>query len=198
MWDERYASSEYVYGTTPNDFLVEQAGRIPQGPVLCLAEGEGRNAVWLAERGHVVTAIDRSAVGLAKARRLATAHGVRIETRHGDLAALEIEPGRWSAIVSIFAHVPPDVRRVVHRRVVDGLCPGGVLILEAYTPQQLRFRTGGPAVAKMAMQLGDLKDELAGLDFLIARECERDVIEGRYHTGRAHVVQLVGRKPVVE
>lgn len=196
MWDERYAGDDYAYGTGPNDFLVDQASRIAPGPVLCLAEGEGRNAVWLAGQGHAVTAVDASCVGMAKAQRLATAREVRIETLCSDLAQFEIVPGAWSAIVSIFAHVPPDLRRLVHRRVVDGLCPGGVLILEAYTPEQLRFGTGGPPVAEMNMDLAALEAELAGLEFEFARELERDVFEGQYHFGRGHVVQLVARKPL--
>ncbi len=195
MWDERYAGDDYAYGTGPNDFLVDQAVCIAPGPVLCLAEGEGRNAVWLAEQGHAVTAVDSSCVGLAKAQRLATERGVRIETLCSDLAQYEIVPGVWSVIVSIFAHVPPDLRRLVHRRVVDGLRPGGVLILEAYTPEQLRFGTGGPPVAEMNMDLASLEAELAGLNFELARELERDVFEGQYHFGRGHVVQLVARKP---
>jgi len=196
MWDERYADGDYAYGTSPNDFLVEQADRLPEGPILCLAEGEGRNAVWLAARGHAVTAMDASAVGLEKARRLAAERGVRIATCCSDLAHFEISPNVWSGIVSIFAHVPPDLRRAVHRRVVEGLRPGGVLILEAYTPEQLRFGTGGPPVAELTMSLATLEDELAGLVFEVAHEREREVFEGRYHQGRGHVVQIVGRKPV--
>jgi SAM-dependent methyltransferase len=198
MWDDRYADSDYAYGTAPNDFLVEQAERLPAGPVLCLAEGEGRNAVWLAARGHAVTAMDASAVGLQKAQRLAAERGVRITTHHGDLAHFAIAPNAWSGIVSIFAHVPPDLRRAVHRGVVAGLRPGGVLILEAYTPEQLRFGTGGPPVAELTMELATLQDELAGLVFDVACEREREVHEGRYHSGRGHVVQIVGRKPAQE
>jgi SAM-dependent methyltransferase len=195
MWDERYAEDDYAYGTAPNDFLVEQAGCIPEGPVLCLAEGEGRNAVWLAARGHAVTAMDASSVGLEKAHRLAAERGVEIVTCRSDLAHFAIAPNTWMGIVSIFAHVPPDLRRAVHRRVVAGLRPGGVLILEAYTPEQLRFGTGGPPVVELTMDLATLEDELAGLVFEVAREREREVFEGRYHRGRGHVVQIVGRKP---
>lgn len=195
MWDERYAEDDYAYGTAANDFLVARADAIPPGPVLCLAEGEGRNAVWLAERGHEVTAVDSSAIGLAKARRLAASRGVQIATIHRDLAQLEIRPSHWSAIVSIFAHVPPELRRAVHGRVVEGLRPGGVFILEAYTPEQLRYGTGGPPIAEMNMRLGDLADELVGLELEWARELEREVMEGKFHRGLGHVVQIVARRP---
>lgn len=168
---------------------------MPPGDVLCLAEGEGRNAVFLARRGHRVLAVDASAVGLAKAAQLAEEHGVRIETLTADLADLVIEPGRWDAIVSIFCHVPPPIRRTLHRQAVAGLRPGGLFVLEAYTPAQLEFRTGGPPTVELLMTLADLREELAGLEFLQALEIERDVVEGRLHTGRGAVVQIVARKP---
>lgn len=143
-WNERYDTEEFVYGREPNAFLAGVSAMMPPGDVLCLAEGEGRNAVFLARQGHRVLAVDASAVGLSKAARLAEEHGVRIETLTTDLADLVIEPGRWDAIVSIFCHVPPPVRRVLHRQAVAGLRPGGLFVLEAYTPAQLELRTGGP------------------------------------------------------
>ncbi len=121
---------------------------------------------------------------------------MRIETRCSDLAHFETAPNAWSGIVSIFAHVPPDLRRAVHRRVVAGLRPGGVLILEAYTPEQLRLGTGGPPAAELTMDLATLEGELARLVFEVAGEREREVFEGRYPRGRGHVVQIVGRKPL--
>ena len=195
MWDERYSDPEFVYGRAPNAFLARQAHRIPEGPVLCLAEGEGRNAVWLAQDGRDVTAVDASPVGIAKGRRLARDRGVSVEWICADLATYTIEPGHWAGIVSIFAHLPPALRRRVHEAVVSGLRPRGVLVLEAYTPRQLGYGTGGPPVREMLMDLAMLQNELAGLDFEIARECERDVLEGKYHTGLGHVVQIVARQP---
>ncbi len=118
MWDERYSEEGFVYGTQPNDFLVEVADHIPVGMVLCVAEGEGRNAVFLAGRGHTVLAVDQSAVGLEKARGLAMQRGVTIETHISDLAEFELEQGRYTGIVSIWAHTPPHVRRVLHKKSV--------------------------------------------------------------------------------
>lgn len=194
-WNERYDTEGFVYGREPNAFLAGVSAMMPPGDVLCLAEGEGRNAVFLARQGHRVLAVDSSAVGLAKAARLAEEHGVRIETLTADLADLVIEPGRWDAIVSIFCHVPPPIRRTLHRQAAAGLRPGGLFVLEAYTPAQLEFRTGGPPTVELLMTLADLREELAGLEFLQAREIERDVVEGRLHTGRGAVVQIVARKP---
>lgn len=193
-WDARYSEPGYAYGTEPNDFLREVAGRIPPGPVLCVAEGEGRNAVWLAGRGHDVVAVDNSGVGLAKAARLAASRGVTVRTIVADLAEFAIEPGAWAGIVAIFAHLPPPVRARLHRAAVAGLRPGGAFVLEAYTPRQLEFGTGGPPALELLMSLTDLRAELAGLELVIAREVERDVVEGRYHTGRAAVVQVLGKR----
>jgi SAM-dependent methyltransferase len=194
FWDERYSAPAFAYGTEPNDFLAAMAANIPAGPVLCLAEGEGRNAVCLAQLGHAVTAVDASVTGLAKAQALAKARGVAIATKAADLADYRIEPSAWAGIVSIWAHLPPAMRRAVHAQVVSGLRPGGVLILEAYTPAQLAFGTGGPRDATICMTLAGLAEELAGLDFIVGRECERDVIEGIHHTGRSAVVQVLARR----
>ena len=194
FWNNRYDVPDHVFGETPNEFLAEVATRIPAGPVLCLAEGEGRNAVHLARLGHRVTAVDQSEVGLAKARRLAATHGVEIETVVADLADYSIATGAWAGIVSIFAHLPPDLRRRIHRAVVAGLQPGGVFILESYTPAQLAFGTGGPKDPERLMTLAGLREELTGLEFVIAGEREREVVEGPAHTGRAAVVQVLARR----
>jgi SAM-dependent methyltransferase len=193
-WEARFAEAGYAYGTRPNDFLREQVDRLPPGRVLCLAEGEGRNAVWLAQRGYDVTAVDLSQRGLAKARRLASDRKVRITTIEADLATFPIRAAEWMGIVSIFAHVPSAVRRRVHASVVSGLAPGGVFVLEAYRPEQMGRETGGPREDDRLMNLERLKPELGALDWLVAREIEREVVEGRYHSGRASVVQLVARR----
>lgn len=195
-WNQRYATEEFVYGTDPNDFVAGMAAHIPEGPVLCLAEGEGRNAVHLAQLGHAVTAVDQSAVGLAKAARLAVARGTSVVTVAANLAHYTIEPAAWAGIVMTFGHLPPPLRRSVHAQVVAGLRPGGVYLLEAYTPAQIALGTGGPKDPSLCMTLAALRDELAGLEFIVARECERDVIEGTGHTGRGAVVQVVARRPM--
>jgi SAM-dependent methyltransferase len=194
-WDVRYAEPGWAFGTEPNDFLREMAPRLPRGRVLCLAEGEGRNAVYLAGLGHDVTAVDLSRVGVEKTLALAAERGVIVHAEVADLAEYAIVPGSWQGIVSIFAHVPGEIRPALHRAVVKGLVPGGVLVLEAYPPEQEGRGTGGPSEASRFMALADLRRELDGLEFLHARELERDVIEGRYHTGRAEVVQVVARRP---
>ena len=195
FWNDRYAAEDYAYGLDPNAFVAEMAMYIPDGPVLCLAEGEGRNAVYLAEIDHCVTAVDQSAMGLAKGRRLAEATGVVIETVHADLKSYQIIPSAWAGIIATFAHLPPPLRRKVHAAVVQGLKPGGVFILEAYTPAQLALGTGGPKVPELLMTLDSLREELSGLEFIVAREIERDVTEGSFHQGRGAVVQILARRP---
>jgi len=194
MWDERFSEPGYAYGTEPNGFLASVADRIPPGRVLSLAEGEGRNAVFLAGLGYEVTAVDASKVGLAKAERLAAERGVAITTVHADLADFEIEPGTWQGIVSIFCHLPPIVRASLHERCLRGLVPGGVFVLEGFTPRQLELATGGPKSIELLMDLPTLRRELPGLRFEIARETERPAAEGQYHRGTVAVVQVFATK----
>jgi SAM-dependent methyltransferase len=197
FWNDRYREKGFAYGTEPNDFIKAQAHLIPPGRVLCLAEGQGRNAVYLAKLGYAVTAVDLSPIGLQKAQELAAEHGVSIGTQAVDLAEFQIEPDTWQGIISIFAHVSPVVRNHIHRQVVTGLAPGGIFILEAYTPGQLETRgVGGPRRehADKLMSLVDLQNELAGLTLLHAKEMEREVVEGRFHSGVSAVVQIVARR----
>ncbi len=195
MWDERYAGESFFYGTEPNDFLREHAADIPAGGrVLCLAEGEGRNAVFLAGLGFSVVALDQSAVGLRKALQLAQARGVSITTLQANLDSYRIEPASWDAIVSIWCHLPTALRAGVHSQVAGGLKSGGVFLLEAYRPEQLQFGTGGPKTVDMLPTLAQLRAELLGLEFEHAAELVRDVHEGQGHAGRSAVVQVVARK----
>ena len=195
MWDDRYNRADYFYGKQPNDFLRQVCPQIPKGQVLCLAEGEGRNAVYLAQQGYRVTAVDASSVGMAKAQRLAAEHGVSLQAIVADLAEFAIQPHHWDGITAIFCHLPPPLRAQVHRQVVAGLRPGGVFVLEAYTPAQLTFKTGGPPTADLMMDLPTLQQELTGLDFIMAEERERDIHEGMGHRGRSAVVQILAVKP---
>lgn len=195
MWDKRYDQKEYVYGTEPNDFLVNMAHHLPPGRVLCLAEGEGRNAVFLAGLGYDITCVDSSEVGLTKARQLARTKQVELNIEVADLAHYTLTKHTYSGIVSIFAHLPPMLRAKVHSQVVNALLPGGILLLEAYTPDQLNYGTGGPPSAEMMMQLSNLRKELHGLHFLHSRELVREINEGSLHNGNGSVVQIVAKKP---
>ncbi len=196
-WNHRYRTDDFVFGTAPNDFLAAEAARIPKGAVLCLGEGEGRNGVHLASLGYEVTGVDGSEVGLAKARALAASSGVALETVVADLATYDLGEQRWQGIVSIFVHLPPALRASLYPRVVRALAPGGVFVLEAYTPRQHAIGgIGGPppSNADWLLTLDQLRTELPGLEFVLGRELDRDVNEGARHSGRSAVVQVVAVK----
>ncbi|MCW8985804.1 MAG: class I SAM-dependent methyltransferase [Thermoanaerobaculales bacterium] len=195
MWDERFSEPGYAYGTEPNGFLVSVADRIPGGRVLCLAEGEGRNAVFLAGLGYDVTAVDASTVGLAKAEALAHDRGATIDTVLADLEDFQIEPGAWQGIVSIFCHLPPVIRAALHERCLRGMVPGGVFVLEGFTHRQLELGTGGPRNRELLMELEIIRQELPGLRLEIGREIEREATEGKYHKGTVSVLQILAVKP---
>jgi hypothetical protein len=131
---------------------------------------------------------------LEKAQKLAAERSVAIETIVADLAEFPIQPDFWDAIVSIFCHLPPTIRAHVHRQGVAGLRSGGVFVLEAYTPRQLAFKTGGPPTADLTMELATLRQELEGLEFKHTAELEREIQEGRFHRGHSAVVQVVALK----
>lgn len=194
-WDERYAQAGYWYGEAPNDFLRAVAGQLAAGAdVLSIGEGEGRNGVYLATLGHRVTGVDASALGLAKAEALAAARGVVIEVVEASLETFDLGVDRWDGIVSIWCHLPTALRRDVHARVVRALKPGGLVMLEAYRPEQLEYGTGGPSDPSMLYRLDDLRRDFTGLEIVHGVEIVREVHEGVGHNGLSAVVQLVARK----
>jgi len=195
MWDERYSAKEYAYGTNPNKFLEANVSSIPKGKVLSLAEGEGRNAVFLAKQGYSVTAVDSSLVGLSKARKLAEDNGVTVEFIHTDLAEYDLGENKWDGIVSIFCPLPSSIRKQLHKKVEAALKRNGVFLLEAYTPAQLKYGTGGGNSVDVMQSKESLSLELAGLKFKHLIELEREVVEGIYHTGIGAVVQAIAFHP---
>ncbi len=193
FWNERYADSDYFYGTEPNSFLEEQCG-VLNGPVLSISEGEGRNGVFLATRGLDVTGVDLSSVALEKAEKLAKSKGVRITTIDADIETFEPEENHYGSVISISAHLPSSIRAVLYPRLEKALKPGGILLLEAYSPDQLSKDTGGPKDTDMLMSVEKIRTEFPNLEPVLLRETEREVSEGKGHTGLASVVQFIGRK----
>lgn len=196
QWDERFSGTEFVYGREPNLWLKSQQDRLPRaGRALAVADGEGRNGVWLASRGLEVTAVDASAVGLAKAARLARAVGCA-ERYHPVLSLLE--EWEWpeaccEVVALIYIHMASSDRPWLHERAARALAPGGLLVLEAYTPRQLAFGTGGPPDADLLYEPEDLRREFAGLEILHLEERELELEEGLLHRGRSAVVRLLAR-----
>ncbi len=193
FWNERYADSEYFYGTDPNGFLREQCG-ILNGPVLSISEGEGRNGVFLATCGLDVTGVDLSSVALEKAEKLAESKGVKITTIGADLETFEPEEDHYGAVISISAHLPSPIRKALYPRLERALKSGGVLLLESYSLDQLSKNTGGPKDPDMLMSVEKIRREFPNLEPVLLRETEREVSEGRGHTGLASVVQFIGRR----
>ena len=194
MWDEKYDSEEYIYGKQANTFLQENSDALPPGKILCLAEGEGRNAVFLSKKGYRVTAVDASEVGLTKARKLADENDCTIEFIHADLGSFDLGTEKWDGIVSIFCHVPLDIRQRLHANLAAALKEDGVLLLEAYTPAQLAHGTGGPPDEELMMSADLLREELVGINFSLLQELEREVVEGSFHSGTGAVVQAIGAR----
>jgi len=192
-WDNIYSKNDYIYGTKPNDFLRENVSHLKSGNVLCVAEGEGRNAVFLAQQGFQVTAVDSSIVGLEKAQRLAAKNRVEITTIQSDLNDFDFGIERWDNVISIFCHLPPELRRKVHQKIEESLIPEGMLLLEAFTPKQLDFASGGPSQEQRLMSLMQLEQDFVRLRIIHSQELERDIAEGERHKGRSAVVQIIAQ-----
>ena len=193
FWNQRYANSAYLYGTEPNSFLAEHCNLL-KGPVLSLSEGEGRNAVFLASRGLLVLGVDISTVALEKAKQLAKSRGVSIETMVADLSTFEPELNHFGSVISISAHLPSAIRKRLYPLIERSLKPDGIVVLEAYSENQLLRDTGGPKDADMLMTTEKVAREFPNLEPILLREVERDVAEGEGHTGLASVVQFIGRR----
>lgn len=197
FWDWQFSRiPEPKYGEQPNAFLVEQAARLAPGSrILVPGDGEGRNGVWLAGRGHAVTTVDASAVAVARARELARRRGVTLQMIQADLAEWDPPPAGFDAVACIYLHLPSALRTPVHRKLAQALRPGGLLILEAFHPDQLPLHSGGPKNPDMLYTLALLRaDFAAGKQELLATETETVLAEGSGHQGRAQVTRWVGRR----
>lgn len=195
QWHERFLADEYMYGKEPNAFVTQIVDQLPEGgEILCIAEGEGRNAVYLAKQGFSVTAWDYAQSGLDKTKALAKEQGVHVETALHDLENVEWEAEQWDAIVHIFGHVPEPILERTFQGVDKALKVGGYYVSELYTKEQLQYGTGGPPVESM------LIDPKTILDTFLTYFTEHFYVgevtryEGVLHTGRAHVVQSLLKK----
>lgn len=196
FWDQRFSEQGYAYGTEPNAFLVSQRYLLGPGmQALAVADGEGRNGVWLAQQGLKVLSVDQSAVGLRKTQELAKIRGVSIRTEQVDLTTWQWPAGAFDVVVAIFIHFRPEVRARMHAAMVAALKPGGVLILEAFTPKQLEYKTGGPQDPTMLYTAEMLRSDFIEEEILLLEETPSELSEGPYHRGTAAVVRLVLRKP---
>jgi SAM-dependent methyltransferase len=195
-WNRRYARDDYLFGVEPNEWLSRHAGRWNPGHrVLCVADGEGRNSVWLAEQGLAVDAFDIAAHGVDKARRLARLRGVSVNFSVADCDTFDWAHEAYDGVAAIFIQfAPPALRARLFERMLNCLKPGGLLVLQGYTPRQLEYRTGGPPCASHLYTEAMLRDALGGLDVLELQTYDAVITEGSGHQGLSALIGLVGRK----
>ena len=194
FWDSRYASPDYAYGTAPNAGLVALEHLLPrEARVLVPGDGEGRNGVWLATRGHQVSVVDQSATGLRKCAQLAESRGVGVNVLHADLADYRPEPAGFDALVLVFVHLPPDLRRRVHQRLLAALRPGGVLILEGFDRSHAGLPGGGPRDPAWLFDAAVLRADFVACPELSVELIDGDLDEGPWHQGHARVLRVFGR-----
>lgn len=197
MWNERYADPDYLFGRQPNAYLQSKASLLPaKGTALCVADGEGRNSVWLAGQGLAVQAFDISEVGVAKARRLAAEAGVAVDFTVSDCDQWAWTPESHDMVVAIFIQfADPSMRERLFARMARAVRPGGLLILQGYTPKQLEFKTGGPGQLSHLYTEALIGEAFAGLDIIELIEYEAELSEGSRHAGKSALLGLVARKP---
>ncbi len=198
IWDHRYSEPVFAFGTEPNGFLASQQARLAPGQkALVPGDGEGRNGVWLAGLGLDVVTVDASQVGVEKARKLATERGVRIDARAADLNVWPWPQAQFDVVAAIYIHFPPAERPAMHRRMLAALKPGGIVILECYSPRQLERRkegsTGGPP-PEMLVVPTDLASDFAEAEVELLQEVETVLAEGVRHVGPSTVVRLIARR----
>jgi 2-polyprenyl-3-methyl-5-hydroxy-6-metoxy-1,4-benzoquinol methylase len=198
FWDQRYREEPgYLYGETPNAYLASRQRWLRPGMcALSIADGEGRNGVWLAEQGLEVLAVDQSSVGLGKAVALAKRRGVTLGTACVDLAEWAWPAETFDLVISVFAHFGPLLRPEIHRGIMQALKPGGMVILQAFGPDQHDYESGGPHDAALLYSADDLRADFAGLEILELEEYLGELEEGEHHRGPAALVGLVARKPI--
>jgi len=193
FWNDRYGQGEFVYGILPNEFFKTRLDAIPTpGKLLLLAEGEGRNAVYAAEKGWQVTAVDFSEKGREKALALAAFRGVQVDYHVGDVREFGIESlGPWDCIGLIFSHFPPEFRSEIHQKCLSALRPKGSIILELFTPEQMAYSSGGPKDVALLYTAELARTDFAGAASIYVEEAIIHLQEGPGHTGLGAVVRGV-------
>lgn len=195
-WDSRFSSDNYIFGTEPNVWLAQHRDLLAAGGrVLTVADGEGRNSVWLAQQGMQVDAFDISAVGVAKARKLAESSQVSVNFSVCDCDDWDWQSSTYDAVVAIFIQfADPQTRARLFARMADSLKPGGVLLLQGYTPKQLTYKTGGPPLVENLYTEASLRDAFLSLEILELHSYEDILREGSQHNGQSALIGLAARK----
>lgn len=196
MWDQRFSTADYVFGEAPNAFLAEQSHRLGSGHALALADGEGRNSVWLAQHGFTVDAFDFSEPAVAKARALADKHKAQVNCQRSDWQSFDWKPAHYDLVAGIFFQfATPDERAQIFEKIKQSLKPGGVLVIQGYGLDQLRHKTGGPAKIEHLYDEALLRHAFDGFDVQVCETYEATLTEGAGHSGISQLVGFVARKP---
>jgi len=195
-WNRRFSAAEYIFGTAPNAFLSSKKALFHAGQhALCVADGEGRNSVWLAQQGLEVAAFDVSPVGVDKARRLAAERGVSVRYEVAGVYEWTWPEAAFDLVAAIFVQfADPAMRSFMFERMARALKPGGLLLLEGYTPKQLEYRTGGPPQVENLYTEPMLRTAFEALEILELKQYEAELGEGTQHSGRSALIDLVARK----
>ncbi|MGN6602658.1 MAG: class I SAM-dependent methyltransferase [Ginsengibacter sp.] len=194
FWNERYSSEDFVYGTAPNEFFKSQIDKLPPGKLLLPAEGEGRNAVYAAKLNWTIDAFDQSEKGKEKCEALARENNVTINYTVSDALDIPLEQNKYDLIALVFAHFPSSIRNEIHQKCIAALKPGGMLLLEAFTPKQLQNESGGPKDSDMLYSKEILESDFTALKIQSLDEKEIELKESKQHWGKADVIRLVAVK----
>ena len=197
MWEERYATPDYLFGKAPATFITEKSGYLKAGQTaLAIADGEGRNSVFMAEKGVVVTAMDGSKNAVEKAEKLAAERGAPVDFSVADIMTWDWDAVQYDLVVAIFIQFSgPDARAEVFKGLKRCLKPGGVLLVHGYTPEQIDLGTGGPPFVENMYTEELLRQSFADLEILELNSYQREVQEGHGHSGMSALIDLVARKP---
>jgi 2-polyprenyl-3-methyl-5-hydroxy-6-metoxy-1,4-benzoquinol methylase len=197
FWNERFDKQEFIFGKEPNEYLVEQASRYlkPNSSVLCIADGEGRNGVWLAKQGMRVTGFDVSDIALAKANQLAADNQVNIQYSLCDTDGFDWQPHSYDAVMEIFIQcADPEMRTRIFKQVHQTLKLGGLFILQGYTPKQLEYKTGGPSLIEHLYTEEMIRELSKDFEILDLQCYEKELSEGARHTGMSALLGMVAKK----
>ena len=197
FWNERFDKDEFIFGKEPNEYLVEKTHQYlkPNDKVLCIADGEGRNGVWLAKQGMRVVGFDASNIALAKANQFAKENQVEVEYSFSDTDSFAWHQNAYDAVIGIFIQfADPAMRERIFKQTYQALKPGGVFILQGYTPKQLEYKTGGPSLIEHLYTEELINDLAKDLQILELCSYERELSEGPRHTGMSALLGLVARK----
>lgn len=196
FWNSRFQQSDYLFGTEPNAYLRRHAGRWESGQrILCVADGEGRNSVWLARQGLIVDAFDISDVGVDKAKKLADAAGASVAYSVSSCDDWNWLVAAYDGVAAIFVQfADPAMRERLFGHIVQSLKPGGILVLQGYTPKQLAYKTGGPSQVAHLYTEPLLRHAFDPMEILELQEYEQQLNEGTQHSGKSALIGLVARK----